>query len=82
MEQQTEDEALAHVQARLAARFPELEEDAIASAVRSAHTGMVGPIRDYVPVLVERIARDLLARRQGHQPLPTPPPPPPEGDRS
>ena len=73
MQQQTEVQALADVQARLAERFPELDEAAVASAVRSAHAEMTGPIRDYVPVLVEHTVRDRLARDMGHKPRPTAP---------
>lgn len=68
MERQTEAEALTHVQERLAAKFPDMEEETVASAVRSAHGEMIGPIRDYVPVLVERLARDRLAHLHPPQP--------------
>lgn len=68
MQEQTEVQALAGVQARLMERFPELGAEAVASAVRSAQAEMTGPIRDYVPVLVERTARERLARRRGSQP--------------
>ena len=69
--QESEAQALAAVQSRLAERFPEASEEAVASAVGAAHAEMTGPIRDYVPVLVERAARDRLARQLGHPPLPS-----------
>lgn len=69
--QESEAQALAAVQSRLAERFPDVGEEAVASAVSAAHAEMTGPIRDYVPVLVERTARDRLARQLGHPPLPS-----------
>ena len=72
--QQTEAQALAGVRSRLAERFPEAGEEAVATAVRAAHAEMTGPIRDYVPVLVERVVRDRLARQLGRSPHPTPRP--------
>ena len=46
---------------RLAQKFPWLHRDVIAAAVRDAEAGMWGaPIRDFVPVLVEKQARDWL----------------------
>ncbi|WP_138444646.1 three-helix bundle dimerization domain-containing protein [Sinomonas susongensis] len=73
MQERTEDQALADVQARLAGRFPELDQEVVAAAVRTAQAEMTGPIRDYVPLLVEHTARDRLAVRAHHQPLPTVP---------
>ncbi|MGT2464094.1 three-helix bundle dimerization domain-containing protein [Sinomonas atrocyanea] len=73
MQQQSEAQALDGVRSRLAEQFPEAGEDAVASAVTAAHAKMTGPIRDYVPVLVEHTARDRLARELGHHPRPTPP---------
>ena len=52
--------ALDEVQERLSQRFPELEPDVVEAAVRVAHSQLTGPIRDFVPVLVEHIARDRL----------------------
>ncbi|WP_334172465.1 three-helix bundle dimerization domain-containing protein [Sinomonas sp.] len=72
MEQQSEAQALAQIHARLAARFPDADEEAVASAISSAHGEMVGPVRDYVPVLVEHLARKRLARA-GHAGTGTPP---------
>ncbi|WP_374970485.1 three-helix bundle dimerization domain-containing protein [Terrabacter sp. BE26] len=60
MDRAAEREALAEVQARLEKGFPELHPDVIAAAVRLAHSELVGPGRDFVPVLVEHAARDRL----------------------
>lgn len=68
--QQSEAQALDGVRSRLMGRFPELGEDAVASAVNEAAAEMTGPIRDYVPVLVERNARDRLTGEAGHPPKP------------
>lgn len=71
--QQSEAQALAGVRARLSKQFPDLDEDAVAEAVGAAHAEMTGPVRDYVPVLVEHTVRARLAKRLGHPPRPTPP---------
>ncbi|WP_034802809.1 three-helix bundle dimerization domain-containing protein [Intrasporangium oryzae] len=59
-----EDEAKAihDVQHRLRAKFPHLDPDRVDAAVSGAHASMTGPIRSFVPVLVEHAARDELAR--------------------
>ncbi|GAB3273112.1 hypothetical protein GCM10027449_10370 [Sinomonas notoginsengisoli] len=72
---QSEAQALAGVRARLAEQFPDLGQETVAEAVHTAHAKMTGPVRDYVPVLVERTARERLSKRLGHPPLPTPAPP-------
>lgn len=61
MDRAAEGKALAEVQARLQARFPDLHPDVVAAAVRLAHSELDGPVRDFVPVLVEHAARDRLA---------------------
>jgi hypothetical protein len=60
---QDESHALEDVRARLVGRFPDLDADTVNAAVDAAHAQLTGPIRDYVPLLVERAARDLLSRR-------------------
>jgi hypothetical protein len=70
--QQSEGQALAGVRARLSKQFPEMGDEAVAEAVGAALAEMTGPVRDYVPVLVERTVRARLARRLRHPPLPTP----------
>jgi len=76
--------ALAGVQLRLQEHFPELDPDVIEAAVRVAHSRLDGPVRNFVPVLVEHAARDRLsfalrddAGSQGTA-RPTVAPPPPE----
>jgi hypothetical protein len=61
MDRAAERKALAEVQVRLQKRFPDLHPDVVAAAVSSAHSELDGPLRDFVPVLVERAARDRLA---------------------
>lgn len=52
---------MSEVAARLRRRFPELPEDTIRSTVDETRRGFEqSKIRDYVPVLVEREARDTL----------------------
>ncbi len=45
---------------RLARRFDEVPIEIVEAVVRTAHASMTGPIRDYVPILVERQATDRL----------------------
>jgi hypothetical protein len=48
---------------RLRQRFPQTPEDRVRSVVMEAHRSFAGnPIRDFVPVFVERSARDELSR--------------------
>ena len=55
--------ALAEVVERLVARFPDVAEDRVREIVRAAHEEFANrPIRDYVPVFVERTAQDELNR--------------------
>jgi len=61
MDRDAERRALAEVQARLEQRFPHLHPDVVAAAVAVAHSDLDGPVRDFVPVLVEHAARDRLA---------------------
>lgn len=54
---------IAEVARRLATRFPDAPPDRVRAAVEQAHRRFDGaPIRDFVPVFVERSARDTLAR--------------------
>ncbi len=61
MDDASEKIALTEVQGRLTQRFPELSAEVIEAAIRLAHADLTGPIRDFVPVLVEHMARDRLA---------------------
>ncbi len=48
---------------RLREQFPEVPEEQVRSVVTKAHEGFAGhPIRDFVPVFVERVARDELSK--------------------
>ena len=61
MDHEAEQRALVDVRSRLKQRFPDLDEGVVESAVRVAHSELTGRIRDFVPVLVERVARDRLS---------------------
>ena len=52
MDPQNEAAALGEVQERLADPFPRLGVEVVEAAVRPAYSQLRGPIRDYVPVLV------------------------------
>jgi hypothetical protein len=55
--------AMEEVVERLAARFPDVAEDRVREIVTAAHEEFANrPIRDFVPVFVERTARDELSR--------------------
>ena len=62
MRPEDEVRALAEVKSRLEEDFPDVEGSLVEDAVKEAHHRLTGPIRDFVPVLVEREARDRLAR--------------------
>lgn len=51
---------MAEVQERLEARFPDLDPTVVEAAIAVAAAGITGPIRDFVPLLVERAARERL----------------------
>lgn len=61
MDGASENKALQEVQGRLNARFPDLGDEVVEAAVRLAHSQLTGPIRDFVPILVEHAARERLA---------------------
>ncbi|MDT2009464.1 hypothetical protein FXW78_46755 [Rhodococcus opacus] len=60
----THDEELLHIDQvidRLDTRFPDLPRESIEQVVRSAHEHFAtGKVRDFVPLLVERLAREKL----------------------
>ncbi len=58
----SEDHALQDVEARLARKFPDVPAEVVASAVTEASDSLDGPIRSYVPLLVEHAARDKIKR--------------------
>lgn len=45
---------------RLVARFADIPAEIVEAIVRKVHGSMTGPIRDYVPILVERQAAERL----------------------
>ncbi len=60
-----EDRQLAAVAERLAARHPEIPPQELAAIVGEARATFAGsPVRDFVPLLVERSAREMLRRRR------------------
>ena len=63
--------ALEHVREVLASRFPTLDPTTVESVVGEVHASLSGPVRDYVPLLVERASRDRL-RAMASRPSPHP----------
>jgi hypothetical protein len=62
-----EGQALDRVAERLAARYPQMQPDTIRSLVFQTHQQFEGsPIRDYVPLLVERAVRESLDQAASH----------------
>ena len=58
--------ALPHITDRLRRRFPDVHADEIRRLVHSIHSEFEhSRIRDFIPILVERLARDKLERNQG-----------------
>lgn len=55
-----EKSALLAVEKRLASRFPSLDAAHVHQAVDRSYGELTGPIRDFVPLLVEHNARDTL----------------------
>jgi hypothetical protein len=61
-----EEARIADVRGRLRRRFPTLPAHSIDRAVDDAHRDLDGAtVRDFVPILVERQALDLLAAQLG-----------------
>lgn len=53
---------IAEVQRRLSSRYADIPADQVSRAVQAAQARFAqSPIRDFVPLLVERHARDQLA---------------------
>jgi hypothetical protein len=58
-----ESRELNEVVERLLLRFPDMQEERVRSVVTKAHEKFVGnPIRDFVPVFIERSAREELSQ--------------------
>lgn len=71
MDHELETRALQEVQERLTQRFPYLGAEVVEAAVRVAYSKLTGPVRDFVPVLVEHEARQRLAQMVDYSsPLP------------
>ncbi len=63
MDQSQEDQGIAKVIDSLASRFPTVPRSRVEQVVTESHSLLNGnPVRDYVPVLVERAAKDRLRR--------------------
>ena len=61
-----EHEALIHIVGRLRRRFPDVHADEIRRLVHAAYSGFErSRIRDFIPILVERAARDELEKNHG-----------------
>lgn len=61
MTTEDEDRAVAHVIDRLAEKFPDLPRSIVERAVHERRAALAGnPVRDYIPVLIERGAKELL----------------------
>ncbi len=61
MAKQDEAQAVAAVIDRLVKKFPDTHRTQIEEVVSDEYTALSdGPIRDYVPVLIERAAKDRL----------------------
>jgi hypothetical protein len=59
----SEQTVIEQVVARLVSRYPAISESTVASVVRDVHSRFEGrPLRDYIPLLVERTAKSELDR--------------------
>jgi ribosomal protein L12E/L44/L45/RPP1/RPP2 len=71
MDHTEEARAVGEVIDRLVGRFPDLPRDRIAAVVETAHLELEGnPVRDFVPVLVERTAKQRLKQEATAAPVP------------
>lgn len=57
----TEQHAVQAVEERMRDKFPQIDPTDVKAVVQGVHAELTGPLREYVPVLVEHAARDLLA---------------------
>jgi hypothetical protein len=59
----SEQTIIEHIVARLRSRYPAISESTVATVVHDVHARFDGrPLRDFVPLLVERNARSELDR--------------------
>lgn len=57
-----EDRMIAQTRTRLTTKYPSVPAETVARAVASAHAHFAGHrIRDFVPLLVERMAKEKLS---------------------
>jgi len=71
MPQLDEREAVEQVLQRLTSRFPDLPAATVRETVDKVHDELDGPVRDYVPLLVENAARNALDSVSGGADTPT-----------
>lgn len=68
MKTPNEDEAVAEIVSRLSTRFPDAPRADVEAVVDSEHHAYDGrPVRAYVPVLVERGAKQKLRAQSSHE---------------
>ncbi|OIQ83936.1 hypothetical protein GALL_342600 [mine drainage metagenome] len=72
MSQLDEREAVEHVFQRLISRFPDVPAATVRETVHRVHDELDGPVRDYVPLLVENAARNALDSASGRAGTPAP----------
>jgi hypothetical protein len=64
MDKADEDRAIGEVVERLEKTFPDLPADTVVEAVQSSRPEFdQNPIRDFIPLFVERAAKDRLRQR-------------------
>ncbi|QQS01872.1 MAG: hypothetical protein IPK37_05580 [Austwickia sp.] len=61
MRQRSESEAIRDVLEQLMVRFPDVPPEVVEAAVRTEHQALDGPIRDFIPLLVQKHAGRRLA---------------------
>ncbi|ANQ75374.1 hypothetical protein F6X56_02505 (plasmid) [Rhodococcus erythropolis] len=61
MKTEEEERLIAHAVSRLSAKYPSISADVVADAVASAHAHFDDKVRDFVPLLVERMAGEKLS---------------------
>jgi hypothetical protein len=55
-----ENQAIELICERLCARFPDVPPATVRIVVQEVHATLIGRVRDYIPVLVERAAKERL----------------------
>ena len=62
MKSEEEERLIAHAVTRLSAKYPSVPADVVAQVMASAHAHFDGHrVRDFVPLLVERMAGEKLS---------------------